>query len=90
MINAIRQKAVVGKSGQIEVLFSDLPIGANIEIIALIEALPSVKSGLNIATQDKPSKEWPSDFFEKTAGCLANDPIERAPQGDYEIREVLK
>jgi hypothetical protein len=28
--------------------------------------------------------------FEKTAGCLADDPIERAPQGDYEIREVLK
>jgi hypothetical protein len=24
------------------------------------------------------------------AGCLADDPIERAPQGDYEIREALK
>ena len=88
MINAIRQKAVVGNSGQIEMVFSDLPIGANIEIIALIEA--SVKSGLHTTTQNKPSKEWPSDFFEKTAGCLADDPIERAPQGDYEIREVLK
>lgn len=35
------------------------------------------------------NKEWPPDFFEKTAGCLADDPIERAPQGDYEIREAL-
>jgi len=27
---------------------------------------------------------WPIGFFEATAGCLADDPIERAPQGDYE------
>ncbi|MEN8216317.1 MAG: hypothetical protein ABFS56_08055 [Pseudomonadota bacterium] len=33
---------------------------------------------------------WPPDFFEKTAGCLSDDPIERAPQGEYEIRETLK
>jgi hypothetical protein len=36
------------------------------------------------------STQWPQNFFEKTAGCLADDPIERAPQGDYEIREILK
>jgi hypothetical protein len=35
-------------------------------------------------------KDWAPDFFEKTAGCLADDPIERAPQGDYEIREYQK
>jgi hypothetical protein len=26
------------------------------------------------------NKDWPPDFFEKTAGCLSDDPIERAPQ----------
>ncbi len=36
------------------------------------------------------NNDWPPDFFEKTASCLADDPIERAPQGDYEIREILK
>jgi len=90
MINAIRQKAIVGKNGRIEILSSDLPMGARIEIIALIEELPPVEYGLHAATEDKSSKEWPSDFFEKTAGCLADDPIERAPQGDYEIREALE
>jgi len=90
MINAIRQKAIVGKNGRIEILSSDLPMGARIEIIVLIEELPPVEYGLHAATEDKLSKEWASDFFEKTAGCLADDPIERAPQGDYEIREVLK
>jgi len=32
-------------------------------------------------------KAWPSDFFEKTAGCLADDPIQRPPQEEYEHRE---
>ncbi|MDM8566859.1 hypothetical protein QUF74_14550 [Candidatus Halobeggiatoa sp. HSG11] len=36
---------------------------------------------------DKSTKEWPADFFEKTAGCLADEPIERASQGDYEVRK---
>jgi len=35
------------------------------------------------------NRESDTDFFEKTAGCLADDPIERAPQEDYEIRELL-
>ncbi|EDN69896.1 conserved hypothetical protein [Beggiatoa sp. PS] len=90
MINAIRQQAIVGKSGQVEVLFSDLPMGARVEIIALIDALPPVEIKQYAITDNKPSTEWPPDFFEKTAGCLADDPIERAPQGEYEIREVLK
>jgi hypothetical protein len=33
---------------------------------------------------------WPIGFFEATAGCLADDPIKRAPQGDYEIRLELE
>lgn len=33
---------------------------------------------------------WPLDFFDKTAGCLADDPIERASQGDFEQRLELE
>ena len=33
---------------------------------------------------------YPIGFFERTAGALADDPIERAPQGEYEIREVIR
>jgi hypothetical protein len=32
---------------------------------------------------------WPAGFFERTYGILADDPIERLPQGDYEEREDL-
>ncbi|WP_242056532.1 MULTISPECIES: DUF2281 domain-containing protein [unclassified Nostoc] len=34
-------------------------------------------------------KGWPPGFFEQTAGCLADDPIQRYPQGEYEQREQL-
>lgn len=32
---------------------------------------------------------YPIGFFEETAGSLADDPIERAPQGEYEKREEI-
>lgn len=32
---------------------------------------------------------WPPHFFEATYGSLADDPIERLPQGAYEVREPL-
>lgn len=33
---------------------------------------------------------WPGGFFERTAGQWAGEPLERAPQGDYEPREDLE
>lgn len=33
---------------------------------------------------------WPPGYFEKTAGSLADDPIVRGSQGEYEKREELE
>lgn len=33
---------------------------------------------------------WPHGFFERTAGSLAHDPIERPPQGEYEARDEIE
>ncbi len=33
---------------------------------------------------------WPPGFFEAPFGSLKNDPIERGPQGEYEVREVME
>ena len=30
---------------------------------------------------------WPKDYFEKTAGALADEPLERPPQLPFERRE---
>ncbi|MCX7085656.1 MAG: hypothetical protein NTY69_08990 [Methylococcales bacterium] len=44
----------------------------------------------DIEIKETDSNGWPIGFFEATAGCLADDPIERAPQGDYETRLELE
>jgi antitoxin YefM len=38
MLNAIKQKAIVGKDGKIELLTTELPEGALIEVIVLVES----------------------------------------------------
>jgi hypothetical protein len=32
---------------------------------------------------------WPAGFFEQTAGCLTETPLERGEQGSFEEREPL-
>lgn len=34
-------------------------------------------------------EEWVA-FINRTYGSLANDPIERGPQGDYEVRDEIE
>ncbi|NJL26722.1 MAG: hypothetical protein HC897_02035 [Thermoanaerobaculia bacterium] len=38
---------------------------------------------------EEPSESW-SDFIAATYGCLADAPIERGEQGDFEIRDLLR
>jgi hypothetical protein len=33
---------------------------------------------------------WPPGFFEETYGSFKDEPLERPPQGDFEIREELR
>ena len=53
--------------------------------------LPSKASGLltilSDTTRDAPAECWPEDYFGKTAGALAGEPIERPPQLPLEIRD---
>jgi hypothetical protein len=45
-------------------------------------------SHLEIPNEIKPSK-W-REFIELTYGCMADDPIYRGEQGQYEIREAIR
>lgn len=33
---------------------------------------------------------YPVGYFDETYGSFADEPIERGPQGDYEVRETLE
>jgi hypothetical protein len=34
--------------------------------------------------------DWPDGLFERTAGAWQGEPLERAPQGEYERRQELE
>ena len=42
-----------------------------------------------IVIQRKEKRGWPPGYFERTAGSLADDPMERPSQGEYEERDAL-
>ena len=66
------------------------------EVLNFIEFLQFKSQKHDIDTKVQSSQKspeelgWPSGFFEETAGCLADDPIQRYPQGEYEEREQLQ
>ncbi len=79
-MQSIKLQAHVGEDG---VLKLEVPLDVtNTRIEVLVVVQP-------VATPEPPYTEWPEGYFEETAGCLADDPIERGPQGEYEKREEL-
>jgi hypothetical protein len=69
---------------------------AEIEYVpdAYVEMLYQIIKVFEYPASPEPSKndtkaEWRT-FIEETYGCLADDPIARGPQGDYETREALE
>jgi len=46
---------------------------------------------LSAHTAERPElEEWPKGYFKTTAGAFQADPISRANQGEYEIREKIE
>ena len=72
----------VGKDG---ILKLETPIkfrDAEVDVVLVVNT-STVKS------KTKKEKDWPPGFFEKTFGSIPDFP-DRAPQGEYEIREALE
>lgn len=42
-----------------------------------------------VVVQHKEKRGWPPGYFERTAGSLADDPLQRPSQGDHEKRDPL-
>lgn len=43
-----------------------------------------------VKTETRAPDEWPEGYFERVFGSWEGDPLERAPQGEYEKRSRLK
>jgi hypothetical protein len=75
-MQTIRLDSQVGMDG---ILKLELPLNlTNTELEVLVVVQPKIKRG------------WTPGYFEQTAGSLADFPIERGDQGEYEVRDVLE
>ena len=74
-MQTIKLDARVGRDG---ILKLELPLEvSNTDLEVLVVVQQKEKSG------------WPPGYFERTAGSLADDPLERPAQGKYEERDSL-
>ena len=80
-MQSIKLKKRVGEDG---ILHLDIPLGMKDKEVEVMVIYQSIET-----TQSPSDLEYPPGFFEQTAGCLADDPIQRYPQGEFEEREPL-
>ncbi|WP_341531574.1 hypothetical protein WKK05_36455 (plasmid) [Nostoc sp. UHCC 0302] len=84
-MQSIKLCSHVGADG---ILHLEIPVGITdkeMEVVVIYQQIePSAPS--------KTPQElgWPPGFFEQTAGALADDPIQRYPQGEYDTREQFE
>lgn len=84
-MQSVKFRSQVGSDG---ILHLELPVSVKdqeIEVMVIYQPLQPVAK--------KPTPEelgYPPNFFEETAGCLQDDPIQRWQQGEYEVREPLE
>lgn len=83
-MQSITLQSHIGEDG---ILRLQVPVGlkdVDVRVTVALEETPK-----NDSTKPPVELGWPPGFFEATYGCLRDDPIERPPQGEYEIREEL-
>ena len=78
-------KSHVGPDGKLK-LEIPLPFSnADLEVIAIVQPLTPAP-----AAKTPEESGWPPRFFEQTFGSFRDEPLVRAEQGAYEIRDALK
>jgi len=83
--NAMRTIETTATMSEDGVLTVDEPVAVppgrhRVIVVVNNQDVPATKSSVH---------EWPEGYFEQTFGALADDPLMREPQGDYEERESL-
>jgi hypothetical protein len=78
MYTALREESVVKSGGVIEIRSPELPVGARVKVIVVLESPAPAADALG----------WPADFFTQFAGSLPDFP-DLESEGGYEAREEL-
>jgi hypothetical protein len=78
-------QAHVGADGVLRV---EVPTGmthVDLEVVVTFHPLKE-----QVITQETSRQHWPTGFIEQVFGGWQGKPLERAPQGEYEVRRTLE
>ena len=82
-MQTVKLQSHVGEDG---ILRLELPLDVvNTDVELLIVFQPILPK-----QQSSEALGWPPDFFEETFGSFKDEPLERPPQGEFEIRNELQ
>ncbi|MBD0388293.1 MAG: hypothetical protein ICV54_17755 [Nostoc sp. C3-bin3] len=86
-MRSIKIRSYVGEDG---ILHLDIPVEMKETELEVTMTLKSIKKQpTSLKEEELRQLEW-HEFIDKTYGCLADDPIMRHPQGEYEEREPIE
>lgn len=80
----LKQRA--GKNGTLTILVPKRLRDRELEVVVVLQPVSALEPTEGEVLDER---GWPLGFFEETYGSLADDPLERPPQGELEVREVL-
>ena len=79
-MQSIKVRSHVGSDG---ILHLDVPVGihdVDLEVIVTVQSVTALK----VKTPEELG--YPTDFFERTFGCLRDEHLEQEPQGELQER----
>jgi hypothetical protein len=92
-MKSITLQSHVGADGilrlQVPVNWAD----TDLEVMVIVQPIAPSQTAKPNGERKRPTPEelgWPTGFFEQTFGSWQGEPLEREPQGEYEIREELQ
>ncbi len=86
---SVKTNAHVGPDGTLTVAVPTPLRETDVEVMVVVQPVPSREPPPTAALTPE-ELGWPPGFFEQTFGVLKDDPMERGPQGEYEVREALE
>ncbi|MEH2422393.1 MAG: hypothetical protein V7K48_16215 [Nostoc sp.] len=86
-MQSIKIHSYVSNDGMLHL---DIPVEMKeTEFEVTVTLKPIKKQTASSQQEELKQLEW-HEFIDKTYGCLADDPIMRHPQGEYEQRELIE
>jgi hypothetical protein len=83
-MQSVTVRSHIGSDGMLNLQIPVELKDVDVEVVVVVQQING-----HLVT-DTEALGWPPGFFEETYGSFKDEPLERPPQGDFEIREELR